>query len=401
LPKNCKFVKLTVQGRHVVAKSIISRVDRNLARRLREARREVGMSTRAVVAKLPKRATISHATLASYENGVTMPPIDILAALAGIYRRSLNWFLDSRESLTGFRYRNLGSRVGLTDQRKYAAVAGKWADAYFNLERHLNQHRPVSVLTAPLDNTATSLAETVRRQSLHLDDRQPVQNTICALESFSAWALELRASFGVDGAAAKLGGESVIIINPEIANDRVRLNAALELAYLLFETTGLSSGLIEPEIERHAYDFACSLLMPESQLRAAFDGTSVLRLIEYKERFGIGLAAMLHRAEKLKVINTTAYRWLWAEFGRRGWRQKEPGYVWRDRALGFEILLESAIHSKRLTWVDAERVTGVQESELRQRIDEALRQTAQVECNASEESPRATTLRVARTEESA
>jgi Zn-dependent peptidase ImmA (M78 family)/transcriptional regulator with XRE-family HTH domain len=346
------------------------------------------------------RAAISHATLASYENGVTMPPIDILAALAGIYRRSLNWFLDTRDSLTGFRYRNLGSRVGLTDQRKYAAVAGKWADAYFNLERHLNQHRQVSVLTAPHHGmTATSLAETVRRQSLHLDDRQPVQNTVCALESFSAWALELRASFGVDGAAAKLGGEPVIIINPKIANDRVRLNAALELGYVLFETTGFSSGLIEPEIERQAYDFACSLLMPESQLRAAFEGTSMLRLIEYKERFGIGLAAMLHRAEKLKIINTTAYRWLWAEFGRRGWRQKEPGYVWRDRAIGFEILLESAIHSKRLTWADAERVTGVQESELRKRLEEALRQSTQEPEN--KDPPRAATLTLARVEESA
>lgn len=399
LQKIRKFVKLTVHGGRIVAKSIISRVDRNLARRLREARREVGMSTRAVVAKLPKRAAISHATLASYENGVTTPPVDILAALAGIYRRSLNWFLDARDPLTGFRYRNLGARVGLGEQRQYAAIAGKWADAYFNLERHLNQQRQVSVLTSPQGFTATSLAEAVRRQSLHLDDRQPVQNTICALESFSAWALELRATFGVDGAAAKLCDEPVVIINPEIANDRLRMNATIELAYVLFETTNFSTGLIEPEIERQAYEFACSLLMPESQLRAAFEGNSVLRLIEYKERFGMSLGAMLHRAEKLKIINTTAYRWLWAEFGRRGWRQKEPGYVWRDRAIGFEMLLESSIHSKRLTWADVERITGVQELELRTRLEEAMSGIAHKPEN--EELPKSATLKFLRTEERA
>ena len=67
-----------------MAKTIVTRVDRNLARRLREARREVGLSTRAVCAKLPRRLKVSHTTLASYENGTTMPPTDVLAALAAL-----------------------------------------------------------------------------------------------------------------------------------------------------------------------------------------------------------------------------------------------------------------------------------------------------------------------------
>jgi len=353
-----------------MAKNIISRVDRNLARRLREARRETGLSTRAVAEKMPRKVAISHATLASYENGTTMPPIDVLAALTAIYKRPINWFLDSRGALHDFRYRNLQARIGLNEQRQYAAMAGKWAEAYFSLERHLKHSRESRSVVDFHGLSAIELAESVRKQSLNLDERQSVENTVCALESFSAWTLELRASFGVDGAAATLNNEVVVFINPDVANERVRMNAAHELAYLLFDTVGFSKGMTETEVEKHGYDFACTLLMPDSQLRAAFEGKSFLRLIQYKERFGISLAAMIHRAEKLRVINTTASRWLWSEMGRRGWRRNEPGYVWRDRAIGFEMMLESAIQTKQLTWCDAERITGIREEELQKRLIE-------------------------------
>ena len=80
---------------------------------------------------------------------------------------------------------------------------------------------------------------------------------------------------------------------------------------------------------------------------------------------------MIHMAEKERIINTTTSRWLWTEMIRRRWRQNEPGYVWRDRAIGFELMLESGIHTKRLTWADAERITGVRHDELQKRIEEA------------------------------
>src|SRR5580700_9566863 len=94
-----------------MAKNVIHRIDRNLARRLREARREAGLSTRAAATKLPRRLAVSHTTIASYEKGVSVPPIDVLAALATAYERTINWFLEDRKELSEFTYRNLPSRV--------------------------------------------------------------------------------------------------------------------------------------------------------------------------------------------------------------------------------------------------------------------------------------------------
>lgn len=354
-------------------KKIIQRLDRNLARRLREARRETGLSSRAIAARMPARLAVSHATITSYENGVTTPPIDVLAALAELYKRPLNWFLENREAIEGFRYRNLGARVPLSDRRQFEALAGKWAEAYFRLERHLGTRE---VLVRPDFDAANispeGLATSVRQQLLNLDDNQPVQNTVLLLESLSAWALELRASFGVDGAAARHGAQSVVVLNPAVSNERVRMNVAHELAYLLYTDAQADLGWNEREVEKKAYVFASSLLLPDSQLREAFKGKSFLKLIQYKEKFGVSLAAMIYMAEQNKIINTTTSRWLWSQMTVRGWRAHEPGYVWRDRAIAFETMLEEAIQTRTLTWADAERITGIREADLRQRIAEAM-----------------------------
>jgi transcriptional regulator with XRE-family HTH domain len=150
-----------------VAKKIVSRVDKNLARRLREARRESGLSVRAVAQKLPKRLVVSHTTVASYENGVTVPPMNVLAALADIYKRPINWFIDNRDQLTGFQYRNLHSRVAIGDQRQFEALAGKWAEAYFKLDQFLGPGQKRILNSIPeqeADSDPENLAQTIRQQ---------------------------------------------------------------------------------------------------------------------------------------------------------------------------------------------------------------------------------------------
>jgi Zn-dependent peptidase ImmA (M78 family)/DNA-binding XRE family transcriptional regulator len=355
-----------------MAKNIVSRIDRNLARRLREARREVGLSTRAVAKKLPSRLAVSHTTIAHYENGEAMPPIDVLAGLADIYKRTINWFMESRECLTGFRYRNLPSRVSVGDRRQYEALASKWTDAYLNLDRHLGQPRETKKLTPREGLTPQQLADSVRENSLNLDEDQPVHNVVSVLESFSAWALEIKVAFEIDGAAARHGDDFIVMLNPDVANERLRMNAAHELAYVLFSEYKSALGWTDRDVEKQAYSFATSLLLPHSQLRAAFEGKSFLKLIQYKERFGVSLIAMIYMAEQTEIINSTTSRWLWSEIARRGWRRQEPGYVWRDRAIQFETMLESAIQTKTITWLEAERITGIREDELRQRLADIM-----------------------------
>ena len=60
----------------------------SLASKLKTARPMTGLSTRAVAAGLASEFPISHATIANYEAGRSVPPLDVLASLAGRLRSS-------------------------------------------------------------------------------------------------------------------------------------------------------------------------------------------------------------------------------------------------------------------------------------------------------------------------
>lgn len=107
-------------------------------------------------------------------------------------------------------------------------------------------------------------------------------------------------------------------------------------------------------------------------LREAFVGRSAVKLVQYKERFGISMAAMIYRAEKDGIIDERTSKWLWIQFSRNGWRAKEPGVVRPDRAVRFERLLDESIASKQLSWLDAQAITGASADELKKRRELAM-----------------------------
>jgi Zn-dependent peptidase ImmA (M78 family) len=182
--------------------------------------------------------------------------------------------------------------------------------------------------------------------------------------------MELRPSLHLDSLTARHADSMIVIINPDIQNDRLRLTLAHEIAHVLYDGCKQHLGWSDALVEKRAYDFASELLLPQAQLEQAFVGRSFLRLIEFRERYGVSLASMIFRAERARIIPTTIARKLWTDIIDRGWKNAEPGFVWRDRAIRFETLMETALHTGKLTWTDAERVTGIHEGELRRRIAE-------------------------------
>lgn len=365
-------------------KRIVNRVDRHLARRLLEARRETGKSTYSVVDDLPKRVAISHATLAAYERGESSPPIDVLAALADYYHRPLNWFLEARDSLEGLRYRNLPSRIGVKEKRQFEATAAKWVDAYFNLERHLGEKPNQSRMIASTDGVGPKqLAQSVREQ-LRIADDQPIVSVVDLLESFGTRVIELPTTLAIDGFAARHGDDSVVVLNPATNSERLRMNAGHELAHVLYDDCKTTGVVANDALEKRAYEFASCLLIPDTQLAEAFASKSFVTLLKYKQRFGISMAAMIYRAEKAKIIRSTLARRLWKDMSAK-WGKNEPGSTtWLERADRFERMLDSAINNRRLTWDEAERVTGIRQDDLRERLKNAT-DTAFNDTQADEE----------------
>jgi Zn-dependent peptidase ImmA (M78 family) len=98
----------------------------------------------------------------------------------------------------------------------------------------------------------------------------------------------------------------------------------------------------------------------------------MVRLVQFKERFGISLAAMVYRAEKLGFIPKPTAKMLWIEFARRGWKTNEPGSVRPDRATRFEQLIDEALVSRKLSLKELADLAGVRPEAIRERLNYAM-----------------------------
>ena len=343
-----------------------------LSEKLLSARKLTGMSTRTVADKLAKRFPISHATIANYESGRSSPPMDVLAALADLYDRPINWFLERGKTLSGVRYRNLKSRVKQRELHRFEAEVQRWCDAYVAVEQRLKKQLTSQLAESrfPKTTEADEFSREVRRL-LHISEEEPIPSVVEILETFGVRVLELPTELRIDGLAARYGDEYVVVLNPTVSNERGRLNAAHELAHVLFgdcdhdreETT---------ETEKRAFEFSSHFLLPNNQLKKAFIGKSMVRLVQFKERFGISLAAMVYRAGKLGFITKPEAKWLWIEFARKGWRSNEPGLVRPDRATRFEQLIDELQMSGKMSLKEVADLAGVRPEGIRERLNFAM-----------------------------
>jgi Zn-dependent peptidase ImmA (M78 family)/transcriptional regulator with XRE-family HTH domain len=341
----------------------------NLSIRLREARAASGMTTRDVASK--PSVKISHTTLANYERGVSSPPVEVLTSLSQLYGKPLEWFLREGPGLRGVKYRYYKSKLTKSDVKRYEANAARLLEAYVLLERRLNRPlRATGRVMATAGEEPKKLASRIRKE-LKFGEDVPIPSAVDILQRFGIRTIELPTELSIDGLAARYGDEDVVIMNPSSSNDRGRMIALHELIHVLYGDC-TDDAPETKEQETRAFEGASHLLLPDSQLEKAFKGESMVRLVRFKETFGISLAAMIMRAQRASIINETTSKWLWIEFTKRGWRKTEPGFVRPDRATRFEQLIDTAISSSNLTWSDLSHITGLQEAELRERRNLAL-----------------------------
>jgi Zn-dependent peptidase ImmA (M78 family)/transcriptional regulator with XRE-family HTH domain len=341
--------------------------------KLRQARLATGQSTRRVAERLGPRVKVSHATLANYEAGRSQPTLDVLTALATIYERPLNWFLSNSLTFTNVRYRNRKSRVRQGDLVRYESHALKWLQAYRLLESTLTKPLQADLLGFRIEPNESGAAAAARlRKKLGLNVRDKVTSVADLLERLGVRAIELPTELAIDGLAATAGGEYVVVLNSTVSSDRARLNAAHEVGHVLAGDCDSNDVDNSGPSEDRAFDFASHLLLTQEMLEHAFSERSMVRLVQFKERFGISVAAMIYRAQESGLLSEVLAKRIWIEINRRGWKQSEPGHVAEDRAVRFERLLDAALLEERLTLEQAAELTGVRADELRERREWAL-----------------------------
>ena len=339
--------------------------------KLKSARRAAGFSTRRVAELLPSYGVkLSHTTLANYESGSSVPSMDTLVALSELYRRPLQWFVSSTPSMTGIRYRRHKSGVKVSQIAKFEVDAQRYFEAYLALENFVgtSERRVVSMRIDGCRSGKQAAAEL--REHLGFTATQPIESAFGVLEEMGVRVIDLEADRRIDGLSAKLNEWDVVAVNRDKPPARLRLDAMHELFHLILGDCDNADdqGIVDAEEEQLAMDAASHFLAPDDVIRDAFEGKSMVRLVKFKETFGISLAAMVYRASRLGILSEAESRSLWIEFSKRGWRTKEPGTVRIDQPWRFEYLIDIFISGLQKSWQDLCDLTGLRESEMKERL---------------------------------
>lgn len=111
----------------------------------------------------------------------------------------------------------------------------------------------------------------------------------------------------------------LIFFNPAAPPDRIRFSIAHELGHLVMHR------IPTEDMEGEANRFAAEFLAPSDQLAGHLRELSLERLARLKLVWRISMAALLYRAKELDCLTDRQYRYYWTQFGKRGWRTREPG----------------------------------------------------------------------------
>jgi Zn-dependent peptidase ImmA (M78 family) len=114
----------------------------------------------------------------------------------------------------------------------------------------------------------------------------------------------------------------VILTSNKDAADRSRFDAAHELYHLLAHKAAMPG---DRQLELDAHRFAATLLMPAAPMRSELPRRLAWsQIAELKLRWGVSMAALVHRAHELDVLTDVAYQRAMMDMTRRKWRKTEP-----------------------------------------------------------------------------
>lgn len=345
-------------------------------RRLSQARRMRGMSLRAVAEAIGGK--VSYNALHRYECGEMMPGDEVLIAVADVLDKSLDFFFRPfTVELSELRFRKT-SGLGAKSEDAIKEQATDFFERYCEIEQILAVH---SSFKDPLgDNRYTSIDEAEKaaakiREAWKLG-QDPLPNVIETLEGNGFKIFEVEAPASFDGFSGWADGHPVTVLANWLNQDipRKRFTSLHEAAHLLVAPHSDLSG---KELESFCNRFAGAMLIPADVFTSDLGGfrhrISLEELMDLKRRYGMSIAAIMHRAHDLKLIDASSYRQFCITRNKKGWRRDEPGkYLGDEKSSRFEQLVLRATAEEQISFDKGAALLNVPLVEFQQTLSEFL-----------------------------
>ena len=251
-------------------------------------------------------------------------------------------------------------------------IALEYLARYEDLERILGN---VISFKNPIPDAGARTVEEIEKAAGEVRNRwnlglAPIGNLLELLEGNGIKVFEIRGMEGTedfDGLAARSAQGFVIALNMDRPADRIRFTAAHELAHILCRFDGAG------EKERLCHVFAGALLLPRAALeRELVHRRQKLTLWELgaiKQKYGISLQAIMHRACDLELITPHHLRDFMTAVKYNGWSIDEPVvYRGKEEAVRFKRLLNYAVAERILGMDQAAAFAGTSVSKFKREV---------------------------------
>jgi len=345
-------------------------------RRLSQARRMRGMSLRAVAEAIGGK--VSYNALHRYERGEMMPGDEVLIAVADVLDKPLDFFFRPfTVELSELRFRKT-TGLGAKSEDAIKEQATDFFERYCEIEQILGLH---TYFRDPLGKTKYTRPEEAEEAAARVRahwklGENPLPNVTETLEINGFKIFEVEAPESFDGFSGWADCHPVVVLAKWLNQDipRKRFTALHEAAHLLVAPHTELEG---KELESFCNRFAGALLIPAEVFTADFGGfrhrISLEELIDLKRRYGMSIAAIMHRAHDLKLIDDSTNRQFWIIRNKRGWRRDEPGqYPGNEQSSRFEQLVLRAAAEEQISFDKGAALLNVPLVEFQQTLCEFL-----------------------------
>jgi Zn-dependent peptidase ImmA (M78 family)/DNA-binding XRE family transcriptional regulator len=316
--------------------------------RLKAARAMAGLSQDELVGRIG--GLVTKQAISKYEKDLMKPESSTtVIALAGALHMPVDYF-----------FRSVPQKPMKLNFRKRAGMGSKAVSAitetvrdrlerYSELEDLLgispSFKNPFGRMELKGEEGALMAAKRLR-EAWGIGADQPIADITQLLEDNGVKVIEAGEFEDFDGMTGYYSGRPFVAIQENLSKDRIRFTLLHELAHILL--CG-STHQGRKQDEKLCNLFASEFLLPAHVLRLELPDKvrhtiAIPELLQIKSKYGISMQAILFRAHALTLLSDAGYSALMREFGRRGWRKKEPGGCpGTERPARFKRLLYRAV----------------------------------------------------------
>lgn len=295
--------------------------------RLAQARKMRGMSLRALAEATGGKITYN--ALHRYELGQMMPGDEVIMAVADVLDKPLDFFFQPfTVKLQGVNFRKT-TKVGAKTVDAIREQSAEFFERYLEIENILGLsgkfRDPLGNAQLGKPEDAEIAVDKVRNfWNLGLD---PLPNVIEMLEANGIKVFEVEAPETFDGFSGWADGQPIVVLAKWLNRDlcRKRFTALHEAAHILIHPHMEAKGR---ETEPFCNRFAGAMLIPQKSFKADWGGfrrhISIAELKDLKRRYGMSIAAIMHRALDLGLIDAATYKRFCIVRRKEHWDINEP-----------------------------------------------------------------------------